>query len=258
MFLDRIVAKKKEEVEMQKRTTSLLEIKQVLKDQPPTLDFKSAITAKNCAIIAEVKRSSPSKGRMIEDFRPVAIASLYELSGAAAISVLTEKHFFEGDGRYLSEIRQAVKIPLLRKDFILDPYQIYETKALGGDALLLIACLLDQRQLRDYIDLAASLGLASLVEVHDGNELEKAVSVGAELIGINNRNLQTFSTDIKTTIELFPLVPEGRIVVSESGIHSRKDIKQLMQAGVHAFLVGEVLIRSGNIAGKLRELTADA
>ena len=257
-ILDRIVEKKREEVEALKQSRPLAEIKQAIQDRPPTLDFQGAIAGKDCAIIAEVKRSSPSKGRMIEDFRPLALASLYERSGAAAISVLTEKHFFEGDGRYLSEIRQAVQVPLLRKDFIIDPYQIYEARVLGADALLLIAGLLDLGQLREYIDLASGLGLAALVEVHDRLELDKAVSSGAEILGINNRNLKSFTIDLKTTIELSPLVPKSRVVVSESGIHSRRDIAALMHAGVHAFLIGEILVRSGNIAEKIRELMTDA
>lgn len=258
MILDRIVLKKKEEIEAQKRTKPLAEIMRALEEPPPSRDFKNALTGRACAIIAEVKRSSPSRGRLIEDFRPIATASLYERSGAAAVSVLTEKHFFEGDGRFLTEVKQAVEIPILRKDFIIDPYQIYETRALGADALLLIAGLLGEERLHDYIGLAAGLDLAALVEVRDRGELEKALAAGADVIGINNRDLQTFSTDLRTTLDLLPLVPKGRIVVSESGIHTRADIERLTRVGAKAFLIGEALMRSGNIAEKMRELTADA
>jgi indole-3-glycerol phosphate synthase len=257
MILDRIVEKKKEELEQQKISQPLSEIKRYLADQKMPRDFKGALMAKPRAIIAEVKRSSPSKGRLVNDFHPVEIASLYEGNGAAAISVLTEKHFFEGDGTYLSEIKNSVHIPVLRKDFIIDPYQIYETKFLGGDALLLIACLLDQGQLNGYIGLAAELGLAALVEVHDRSDLEKAVYAKADLIGINNRNLKTFTIDLQTTIDLVQEIPDGSIVVSESGIQSRQDIERLESFGVHAFLIGEVLMRSGNIPKKLSELLHD-
>ncbi len=253
-ILDRIIEKKREEVEVLKRARPLSKLKQILKDRPPALDFRGALAARQCAIIAEVKRSSPSRGRMVEDFRPVEIACLYERSGAAAVSVLTEKNFFEGRGEYLSEIKQAIAIPVLRKDFIIDPYQIYETRALGGDALLLIAGLLDGNRLRDFIAVAAELGLDQLVEVHNREELERALEAGAGLIGINNRDLQTFTTDLRTTLDLFPFVPGGRLVVSESGIRSRSEIDLLVRSGLRAFLIGEELVRSGDIGKKMREL----
>ncbi len=259
MILDQIVEKKREEVSALKISRPLSEIKRRLKDHPPALDFKGALSGRECSIIAEVKRRSPSKGRLLEDFQPMGIASVYERNGAAAISVLTERYFFEGDGEYLSAIKEIVEIPVLRKDFILDPYQIYETKLLGADALLLITALLDPPRLQDYIGLSAELGLTPLVEVHDREELGRALDAGAQVIGINNRNLRTFATDLQTTIDLLPIIQTGgvsgdRIVVSESGIHSREDIERLMRAGVGAFLIGEALIRSGNIADKLREL----
>ncbi len=258
MFLNRIIEKKREEVEALKRARPLAEVKRAIADRPPALDFRGALAGRECAIIAEVKRSSPSRGRMVEDFRPVETARLYERSGAAAVSVLTEKNFFEGSGEYLSEIKQAVKLPILRKDFIIDPYQIYETRGLGGDALLLIAGLLDEDRLRDFIAAAAELGLDQLVEVHTRADLDRALAAGAGVIGINNRDLQTFSTDLQTTLDLLPFIPGGRLVVSESGIRSRPDVDMLTHRGVHAFLIGEELVRSGDIRKKMAELLGHA
>jgi len=253
-ILDRIVEKRREDIEAQKRVLPLEELKRRIKDLPLARDFKGALQGKRCAIIAEVKRRSPSKGRLIEDFQPVRIATLYEKSGAAAISVLTEKHFFEGADQYLTDIKNAVQIPVLRKDFIIDPYQIYETRLLGGDALLLIAKLFeDALRLQELIAIASDLGLAQLVEVHDRAELEKAMAAGADLIGINNRHLETFVTDLQTTIDLKPMIPSDKTVVSESGIHAGNDIKKLMEAGVHAFLIGEALMRSDHVSETMKE-----
>ncbi|MCJ7546204.1 MAG: indole-3-glycerol phosphate synthase TrpC [Deltaproteobacteria bacterium] len=237
-----------------KDSTPLAQLKKAIRDLPPTRDFRKAIRSPSCAIIAEVKRSSPSKGRIREHFDPVQIASIYQEHGAQALSVLTDEQFFEGKGDYLAAIKKTVSLPLLRKDFIIDAYQIYETRVLGADALLLIAAILDKGQLQEYIELAEQLGLAPLVEVHTKAELDKALAAGAEIIGINNRDLQTFSTDLKRTLELAPMIPKGKIVVTESGITTRKDIELLMQAGVHCFLIGEALMRAEDIGGKLREL----
>jgi indole-3-glycerol phosphate synthase len=256
VILDRIVAAKREEVARLKKATPLARLQQAVKDLSTTRAFRKAISCRPCAIIAEVKRSSPSKGRIREQFDPVQIASLYQEHGASAVSVLTDEQFFEGTGEYLAAIKKAISLPLLRKDFIIDPYQIYETRILGGDALLLIASILEQGQLQEYIELAEQLGLASLVEVHTKAELGKALAAGAEIIGINNRDLQTFSTDLKKTLELAPLIPQGKIVVAESGITTRKDIELLMQAGVHCFLIGEALMQADDIGKKLRELLA--
>jgi len=184
------------------------------------------------------------------------IASLYQENGAAAVSVLTDEEFFEGNGTYLSGIREVVDLPLLRKDFVIDPHQIYETRILGGDALLLIAGLLEGKQLREYIRLSESLGLSPLVEVHTREELDKTLASGAEIIGINNRNLKTFSVDLGTTLDLAPSIPGDRVVVSESGINTREDIERLMKAGIRCFLVGEALMRAEDIGGKLRKLLA--
>lgn len=253
MALAGIVNAKRREVSSRKGIAPLSRLREAMRDLPPPRDFMRAINRLPCSIIAEVKKRSPSKGRIRGDFDPLKIASLYQENGAAAISVLTDEEFFGGKRTYLSGIREVFDIPLLRKDFIIDPYQIYETRALGGDALLLIASLLEG-QLQEYIRLAQEVGLAALVEVHTREELENALAAGAEIIGINNRDLETFSTDLRTTLELAPSIPQDRIVVSESGINTREDIETIMQAGVHAFLVGEALMRAEDIGGKLREL----
>jgi indole-3-glycerol phosphate synthase len=254
MILDRIIETKRREVDHLEKSTSLDALKKAVRYLPSPRDFRKAISGRNCSIIAEVKRSSPSKGRIREDFDHIEIASLYEENGATAISVLTDEEFFEGKNSYLSEIKETVFLPLLRKDFIIDPYQIYETRIIGGDAILLIASLLEEKTLKQFIDLAESLGLSPLVEVHSGEELDKTLAAGAGIIGINNRNLKTFSTDLRTSMELAPFVPEDRIVISESGIHAREDIEALMQKGIHSFLVGEALMKAPNMGGKLKEL----
>ncbi len=254
MILDRIVEVKRAEVARLRETTSLDAMRQAALDRPTPRNFEAAISGADCAVIAEVKRSSPSKGRIREDFDPLAIASLYEENGAAAISVLTDETFFEGKKAYLSEIQKRVLLPLLRKDFIIDAYQICETRIIGADAVLLIAAILEGTMLADFIELAESLGLASLVEVHSREELERALAAGAGIIGINNRNLKTFSTDLATSLDLAPLVPAGKVVVSESGIEGRGDIERLMKAGIHTFLVGETLMRASDIGAALREL----
>jgi indole-3-glycerol phosphate synthase len=254
MFLETILQAKREEVARSKRIRPLARLKEVVRDLPPPRDFRNAIRSLPCAIIAEVKRRSPSKGRIREAFDPCRIAAEYEQNGAAAISILTDEPFFEGDPAFLPAIREVVDLPLLRKDFIIDPYQIYETRAIAGDALLLIAGILADDQMREHVCTAESLGLTPFVEVHTRRELERALMAGAEVIGINNRDLKTFSTDLHTTLNLAPHVPLDRIVVSESGIRSRADIETLMKAGIRAFLVGEALMRAEDVGGKLKEL----
>jgi indole-3-glycerol phosphate synthase len=254
MILQKIVENKREEVARQKEILPLGELRQMLADRPPTRDFEGAIRNRDCAVIAEVKRRSPSKGRIREDFDPVGLASVYEDNGASAISILTERKFFEGSAAYVPQIKRVVRLPLLRKDFIIDAYQISETRVLGADALLLIARLLEAGELRDFLGLASELGLAALVEVHNEADVEKAVSSGARIVGINNRDLATFRTDLEVSIRLTRMVPKGVTVVSESGINNRGDIEKLMEAGIHAFLVGESLMREKDIGKKLREL----
>jgi indole-3-glycerol phosphate synthase len=254
MILERILESKRSEVAHLKQVKSIDRLKGAVGNLPPPLDFKGAISRASCSIIAEVKRKSPSRGRIREDFDPIEIATLYQKNGAAAISVLTDERFFEGRGEHLSGIRKVVDIPLLRKDFIIDPYQLYETRILGGDALLLIVRLLEEAQLREYIGLTESVGLSSLVEVHNRGELDKALASGARIIGINNRDLMTFSTDLGITLDLVTSIPEDRVVVSESGISTREDIERLMRAGIRTFLVGEALMRAEDMGEKLREL----
>jgi indole-3-glycerol phosphate synthase len=254
MILERIVQHKIEEIKRKKAALSFRDLREWSSGMKPRCDFKAAVDVRDGAIIAEIKRSSPSRGRIREDFDHLAIARIYEGNGAAAISVITEHRYFEGQASFLLDIREKIGIPLLRKDFVVDPYQIYETILFGGDALLLIARILEFQQLRDFIDLSSEVGLATLVEIHDEDDLEKALSAGARIIGINNRDLATFEVDLGTSLRLAPLVPEGVTVVSESGIRSRNDIERLMEAGIRAFLVGEALMMEGNIARKVREL----
>lgn len=255
MILERIVQHKMEEVSRNKAVLSLRELGRRISGMKPACDFTRAVASAEVAIIAEVKRSSPSRGRIREDFDHVAIARTYEKNGVAAVSVITDRRFFEGDASFLSDIRKETAIPLLRKDFVIDPYQIYETVFLGGDAVLLIVRILEFQQLRDFIDLSSEMGLATLVEIHDEDDLEKALSAEARIIGINNRDLSTFETNLETSLRLAPLVPDGITVVSESGIRSRKDVERLMQANIRVFLVGETLMLEGDISRKIRELT---
>jgi indole-3-glycerol phosphate synthase len=258
VILEMIVEAKRKEVAALRKMTPLAQLEDAIGNLLPVRDFKGAIGNARCSIIAEVKRSSPSQGRIRYEFDPAQIATIYQDNGAQAVSVLTDEAFFEGKGEYLTGIKKIIDLPLLRKDFIIDPYQIFETRILGGDALLLIASLLGQGQLWEYITLSKTLGLAPLVEVHTKKELDKALAADAEIIGINNRDLKTFSTDIKTTLELAPLIPSDRIVVTESGINTREDIELLMEAGIHCFLIGEALMRAEDIGEKLRELLGRA
>ena len=218
-------------------------------------DFAGALRQRDgVALIAEVKKASPSAGIIRADFDPVQIAREYEAVGAAALSVRTDKKFFQGQLEYLRLIRQAVRLPLLRKDFIIDERQLHETALAGADAVLLIVAILDDAQLKDYRALAGKLRLAALVEVHDDRELDRALNAGAEIIGINNRDLKTFRTNLVTTEKLAARIPAGKIIVAESGIHSRADVRRVASAGARAILVGESLMRSSDIAGKVKEL----
>jgi indole-3-glycerol phosphate synthase len=254
MILDKIIDAKKEEVAHLKRNRPLQELKHAIADLPSPRNFHEAISGRECAIIAELKRRSPSKGILREDFDPARIAFIYEESGAAAVSVLTDRAFFGGDEAHLADIKGCVRLPLLRKDFIIDLYQIHETRYIQADAILLIAGILEKEQLREYSGLAQSLGLSVLCEIHSHGELDKALASDAKFIGINNRNLMTFSVDLKTSISIAASIPADRIIVSESGIRSRRDIETLTKAGIHAFLIGETLMTSDNMGRKLREL----
>jgi indole-3-glycerol phosphate synthase len=253
-ILEQIVAVKHEEAACLKRRAPICEWKRMTACLPPARNFRSALAGRECRIIAEVKRRSPSRGLLSRDFDPARIASFYQENGAAAVSVLTDRDFFGGDKEYLIDIKGEIRLPLLRKDFIVDPCQIYEARLLGADAVLLIAGILEAQQLSDYLAVVEELGLAALVEVHDRQDLDKALASGAGIIGVNNRNLKTFVTDLRTSLDLVARIPEDRIVVSESGIRTRADIETLTAAGIHAFLVGETLMQAEDRGGKLREL----
>ena len=253
MILNKIIETKKEEVEQLKKQTTVSALERTIARLEPCRSFRQALISEDCNIIAEVKCASPSRGRLIADFDPVRIAGVYEQNGAAAISVLTDEKYFAGHKDYLTQIRQNVNLPLLRKDFIIDPLQIYETRAIGADAILLIVHVLGKK-LSEFILLSKELGLNSLVEVHTEEELDLALAADAEIIGINNRNLDTFVTDIETSRRLRARIPADKIVVAESGIITRADIESLMQADIHAFLIGEALITVLDIGKELREL----
>ncbi|KQC08514.1 MAG: hypothetical protein APR62_04665 [Smithella sp. SDB] len=256
MILDKIIETKKEEVAQLKKETTQAQLLATIANLEPCRDFRMALQDGSCNIIAEVKCASPSRGRLIEDFNPVRIAGIYEKNGAAAISVLTDEKYFAGHKNYLTQIKQKVGLPLLRKDFIIDPIQIYETRAIGADAILLIVRALGKK-LAEFISLSKELCLSQLVEVHDEVELDLALAARSEIIGINNRNLDTFVTDIETSRRLKTQIPESKIVVAESGIRDRKDIELLMRDGIKSFLIGEHLVISDDIGKKLRQFKGD-
>ena len=256
MILDKINETKKEEVAQLKKQTTVSALERTIALFEPCRDFRQALISEDCNIIAEMKCASPSRGRFVADLDPVRIAGVYEQNGAVAISVLTDEKYFTGHKNYLTQIRQKVKLPLLRKDFIIDPIQIYETRAIGADTILLIVHVLGKK-LAEFILLSRELELSPLVEVHTEEELELALAADAEIIGINNRNLDTFVTDIETSRKLVARIPEDFIVVAESGITTRADIESLMQVNINAFLIGEALITAPDIAKKLREFKGE-
>jgi len=254
MILDEIHEHKLIEVAERKKRLPVAELKRRLPDAPPVRDLAAALAAEGIGLIAEVKKASPSAGIIREDFDPVAIARAYADAGAAAMSILTDEKYFQGSLFFLEAIRAEVGIPLLRKDFIIDPYQVVEARVAGADAILLIVHLLDDATLKSLLDQAHGLGMTCLVESHSKEELDRAVASGARVLGINNRDLQTFKVDIETAITLAPSVPNDRIVVGESGIKTADDVRRLSEAGVSAILVGESLMRSDDIPAKIREL----
>ena len=257
MILDRIVADNSLELEARKRSFPLGKLRRVALEQLPPLDFASALRGERVQLIAEVKKASPSRGVIRSDFNPAEIAQTYASNGASAISVLTEARYFQGRLNHLKGIREALRderLPLLRKDFLYDPYQIYESRAYGADSLLLIVAILNPEKLQELLRLSRELDMDCLVEVHDEAELEIALNGGARVIGINNRDLSTFDVDLTTTKRLRPLIPQDRIVVSESGIKNRDDMEKLRKWHVDAVLIGESLISAPNIAAKMKEL----
>lgn len=259
MILTKIVQVKRTEIEAQKGETSLAELQAAVRTLPAARDFYAALAAGNgIRLIAEVKKASPSKGLIRPDFEPVSLTSAYRQGGAAAISVLTDEQFFQGSLSYLGLIRERVDLPLLRKDFILEPYQIYQSRAAGADAVLLIARILSQGQLSEFIGLARELGMEPLVETHTQEDLTKSLEAGAKIIGINNRDLATFQTDLGLTLELAKQVPPGRLIVSESGISRPEDLRLLAQGGVKAVLVGEALARETDVTGATARLLQGA
>ena len=219
-------------------------------------DFRAALAARTPAVIAEVKKASPSKGILSQDFDPVRIATQYESGGASALSVLTDESFFQGRLADLQAARAAVTIPVLRKDFTIAPAHIVQAAAHGADAILLIAAILTEQEIRDFREMAARYGMAALVEVHDRRELDVAIAAGADIIGVNNRNLNTFEVTLDTSLDLAQYMPSGALLVSESGIHNSADVARLRRAGYTAFLVGEHLMKSGDPAAALRALVA--
>ncbi|HEV3078804.1 MAG TPA: indole-3-glycerol phosphate synthase TrpC [Gemmataceae bacterium] len=254
-ILDKIVASKRVEIEQARRRVSEINLSALLPGAPPVRDFLAALDHPGAVqIIAEVKKASPSAGVLRADFDPVAIAGLYERHGAACISVLTDQPFFQGQLEHLSAIRQTTSIPLLRKDFILERYQLLEARLAGADAVLLIAEILPEQQLPRLLREAAELGMQALVELYEADNLPRVIDSGARLIGINNRNLHDFVTRLEHTLELAARLPKDSCLVSESGIRTRADVLRLQHAGVRAVLVGETLIRAPDIAGKLQEL----
>ena len=255
MILDEIIENKSSEVEISKTSLPLEQIQEQIKDALPSRNFFDAINPKGeLKIISEVKHASPSKGVFREDFDPVQIAKSYSAGGASAISVLTDEKYFRGSLSFLKNIRAEVDTPLLRKDFIVDPYHVYEARLFGADAILLIVAALDQTSLSELLGLTHSLQMNAIVEVHDENELDRALEADARIIGINNRDLRTFDVDLNVSINLSKKVPEDKIVVAESGISSIEDMDRLRGEGVHVFLIGETFMKAPDPGQKLKEL----
>ena len=256
-ILDRIVAKKREELAVSRAEAPLSALQDVIAARPAALDFPGALSGEGISLIAEVKKASPSKGLLREDFRPIELAATYSGNGAAAISVITDSHFL-GEPAHLTAVKESGasgSAPVLRKDFLFDPYQVYEARAIGADTYLLIVDILSPSQLAELIHLGSELGMTPLVETHDAEEIATAVAAGAQVIGINNRDLHTFVTDLATTESLAPLIPPGRVIVSESGISTPDDLVRLEAYGINAVLVGEALVTAADTAAKVRSLT---
>jgi indole-3-glycerol phosphate synthase len=257
-ILRKIIARKREEVATLKQRDSIGSLEQRIADQSPVRGFARAlqerVAAAEPAVIAEVKKASPSKGVIRADFQPAQIAASYQSGGASCLSVLTDVDFFQGSDTYLQEARAACDLPVLRKDFTVDPYQVIEARAIGADAVLLIVAALEGDQMQELAHTAAELGLDVLVEVHDRAELERALELDTSLIGINNRDLHTFETRLETTLELLPYVPADHVVVTESGIHTAEDVALMRNHQVYGFLVGEAFMRAPEPGEKLREM----
>jgi len=242
-ILEDILASKRKEIAEKKKTRPLALLTKELDRRSPPRDFKKSLKGKKIQLIGEIKKASPIKGLLRDHFDPVELARAYERSGASALSVLTDEPFFQGSLSYVAQVKSAVKIPVLRKEFILDRYQIDESAAAGSDAILLIAALLSKKELTNFIGRSAELGMESLVEVHTEEDLEKAIACGAEVIGVNNRDLNTFKVDLAVSERLIKKMPKDKIAVSESGIHSREEVAHLEELGFHAVLIGEAFMK---------------
>jgi indole-3-glycerol phosphate synthase len=257
-ILQKIVEVKHQEVALASRRKPLAEVRADAESRVLTRDFlgamRSAIAGGRPAVIAEIKKASPSKGVIREDFIPADIAQSYAEYGAACLSVLTDRQFFQGSVDYLKQARASCPLPVLRKDFLVDPYQVYESRAMGADAILLIAACLDDAQMKDMEAIARALDMAVLVEVHDAAEMERALRLNTPLVGVNNRNLKTFEVSLQTTLSLMEAVPADRLLVAESGIHTREDVLRLGAAGVNAYLVGEAFMRAPDPGAALATL----
>ena len=257
-ILKTILAKKAEEVARRKANTPIALLQEIAGSVPGPRGFYQALRNKadqqKPAIIAEIKKASPSQGVIREDFRPVEIAVDYAFNGATCLSVLTDKEFFQGSEANLQMVRDKCPLPAIRKDFMIDPYQIHESRALGADCVLLIVAALDDAMLKELADTATSLGMDVLVEVHDAEELERALKLNTNMIGINNRNLRTFEVSLQTTLDLKNNIPADKLIVTESGIHTPADVKLMQDNGIYTFLVGEAFMRAPSPGQKMREL----
>jgi indole-3-glycerol phosphate synthase len=260
-ILNRILATKQQEISERQKKVSFDALQQQAHHVSPPRGFIAALRRRveqgGAGVIAEIKKASPSKGVIREDFNVIDIARAYQAGGASCLSVLTDNEYFQGHEVFLTQARSACTLPVIRKDFIVDPYQVMEARAIGADCILLIVAALDDAQLASLYAAAREQGMDVLVEVHDGDELERALRLDLDLIGINNRNLRSFETSLQTTIELLPRVPDGCLVVTESGIHERADIELMRDHDVHAFLIGEVFMRAADPGKALAELFAD-
>lgn len=257
-ILRKILARKAEEVSQRRASNSLGSLEGCISEQSAPRGFARAlqqrVTKEEVAVIAEIKKASPSKGVIREDFQPAQIAPSYQAGGAACLSVLTDVDFFQGSDDYLIAARAACELPVIRKDFTVDPYQVVEARAIGADAILLIVAALEEDQMRELADTADEVGLDVLVEVHDRAELERALELSTPLVGINNRDLHTFDMRLETTLDLLPHIPDDRVVITESGIHTAADVVRMREHGVHAFLVGETFMRADQPGEKLQKL----
>jgi len=254
MVLDEIVANKRHEIDAAQAKTSLRDLEERIESVGPARSLRDALRKDGISFITEIKRASPSRGDMLPDLDAIDVAALYEQCGTRAISVLTDTKYFKGTLADLTSVRTHVRVPCLRKEFIVDPFQIYEARAAQADAVLLIVRILEDAQLKRYIEITRELGMQALVETHTEDEIKRAIDAGAHIIGINNRDLDTLEVDVMNTMRLRKCVPGGITLVSESGIRTRDDVRKLEDGGIDALLVGESLLTSGNIRGKLLEL----